>query len=119
MLSSDGSRPIETHSRCGYSAWLASFGKGEVDQPIAQDLRMDWWEYIFLALALFNVGRFAYAKLRSDQLSTLSQQVGEFLGAGKYAEANEIAKRALASAERQFGPDHPAFSTFLNNLGEH
>ena len=53
---------------------------------------------------------------QSDDLASLNQQVVALYGAGKYAEATDVAKRSLAVAERQFGPEHPAVSTALNNL---
>ena len=38
------------------------------------------------------------------------------LGQGKYAEATEVAKRALALAEKVLGPEHPHVGPALNNL---
>ena len=37
---------------------------------------------------------------------------------GKYAEVAAVAKRALAIAERKFGPYHHAVGLALNNLAE-
>jgi CHAT domain-containing protein/tetratricopeptide (TPR) repeat protein len=53
---------------------------------------------------------------QSDNLASLNQQVVALYGAGKYAEATDVAKRSLAVAEQQYGPEHPAVSTALNNL---
>jgi CHAT domain-containing protein/tetratricopeptide (TPR) repeat protein len=53
---------------------------------------------------------------QSDDLNTLNQQVVALYQAGKYAEATDIAQRALALAERRFGPDHARVAAALNNL---
>jgi hypothetical protein len=42
----------------------------------------------------------------ADDLAALDSQVVELYRAERYAEAMEVAKRSLALAERQFGPDH-------------
>jgi hypothetical protein len=52
---------------------------------------------------------------QSDNLKSLDQLVVQLCRAGEYVEATEIAKQALARAERKFGPDGP--TTRLNNLG--
>ena len=39
--------------------------------------------------------------------AALDQQMHQLYGAGRYAEATEIATHYLALAERQFGRDHP------------
>jgi hypothetical protein len=49
-----------------------------------------------------------------DELSSLSRQVQQLYGAGKYVEATEIAQRALA--ERQFGPNHPTVAGAISWL---
>jgi tetratricopeptide (TPR) repeat protein len=48
----------------------------------------------------------------------LAPRCTQLYQAGKYAEAQEIAKRALAVAERRYGLDHPNVATSLNNLAE-
>ena len=53
-----------------------------------------------------------------DDLAALNAQVIKLYQAGKYADATVIAKRSLALAEQQSGPDHPDVGTSLNNLAE-
>jgi CHAT domain-containing protein/Tfp pilus assembly protein PilF len=53
---------------------------------------------------------------RSDDIEILNQQVEQLDQAGKYSEAADIAKRALALAEDRFGPDHPIVAHMLNSL---
>jgi tetratricopeptide (TPR) repeat protein len=53
---------------------------------------------------------------RSDDLDTLTQQATQLFQAGKYAEATDVAQRALALAERLFGPNHTKVATALNAL---
>jgi tetratricopeptide (TPR) repeat protein/CHAT domain-containing protein len=73
---------------------------------------------IVFAVCSMAIGSFAAETQRSNELATLYQQVVQLYQAGKYAEATDIAKRALALAEHQFGPDHPTVGTALNNLAE-
>jgi len=51
-----------------------------------------------------------------DELETLIQQVERLYQAGKYAEATDVAQRALQLTEHQLGPEHPNVATRLNNL---
>jgi CHAT domain-containing protein/tetratricopeptide (TPR) repeat protein len=44
---------------------------------------------------------------QGGDLESLNQQVAQLYQAGQYREATDIAKRALALAERQFGLNHP------------
>jgi hypothetical protein len=53
---------------------------------------------------------------QSDDLDALNRQVEQLFQAGKYSEATDIAKRELAVAERQFGPDDAKIGAALNNL---
>lgn len=39
-----------------------------------------------------------------------------FMGSGRPGEAEPLSRRALATAERVLGPDHPDVATHLNNL---
>jgi CHAT domain-containing protein/tetratricopeptide (TPR) repeat protein len=71
---------------------------------------------IAFAVCLITIDSFAAETQRSDDLDTLNKQVVQLYQAGSYPEATDIAKRALALAERQFGPDHPTVGTALNNL---
>jgi tetratricopeptide (TPR) repeat protein/CHAT domain-containing protein len=50
-------------------------------------------------------------------VDSLGQQVEQLDVAGKYAEAAEVAKRELALAESQFGPNHPKVANALADLG--
>src|SRR5215472_3522879 len=52
----------------------------------------------------------------SEDLETLNRQVVQLFGAGRYAEATGIARRALALAEAQYGPDHLKVAAALNDL---
>jgi CHAT domain-containing protein/Tfp pilus assembly protein PilF len=71
---------------------------------------------IVLVVCLMAVGSIAAQAQHSDDLKSLNQQAVQLYSAGKYAEATVIAKRALAIAERKFGPGHPEVGTALNNL---
>jgi hypothetical protein len=44
---------------------------------------------------------------RPDEVADLNAEVARLYRAGKYAEATEIGKRALAIAEKALGPNHP------------
>jgi tetratricopeptide (TPR) repeat protein len=48
--------------------------------------------------------------------NALNRQVEQLYQVGMYFEASEIAKQALAIAERKFGPEHPVVAKALNNL---
>jgi len=52
----------------------------------------------------------------SDDLDALNQQVAALYQSGKYGEAMELSKRALALAESRFGRDHRNVSIRLNDL---
>jgi len=52
----------------------------------------------------------------SQQVELLNQEVVKLYQAGKYSLALEKAQQVLAIAEKVFGPEHPATSTFLSNL---
>ena len=72
-----------------------------------------------IILAAFSLGIGPLAKAQSgDDLKTLNQRLVRLYQAGKYAEATKIAKRALALAQRQFGPSHAEVAVALNNLAE-
>jgi tetratricopeptide (TPR) repeat protein len=53
-----------------------------------------------------------------DDLAALSEQVVQLSGQAKHADATPIAQRALALAERLYGPDHPETATSLDKLAE-
>ena len=67
------------------------------------------------ALLVVGAGLVARAQDTGD-LDALNKQVGALYSQGKYSEAVEVAKRSLALAEMNFGPDHLRVSTSLNNL---
>jgi CHAT domain-containing protein/tetratricopeptide (TPR) repeat protein len=71
-----------------------------------------------MAVALLVVIESAPTRVRSDDLSAVSQQAKELREAGRYVEATEIAQRAVALAEGQFGPEDPKVADALELLGE-
>jgi tetratricopeptide (TPR) repeat protein len=73
---------------------------------------------MFVACAALTVSARLFEVESADDLDALNRQVFQLYQAGKYAEAQEIAKRALAVAERRYGLDHPNVATSLNNLAE-
>ena len=52
----------------------------------------------------------------AEELNACDQQFTQLYQAGKYKEAMNTAERAVALADRQFGSDHPAVGTRINNL---
>jgi tetratricopeptide (TPR) repeat protein len=52
----------------------------------------------------------------STDLGALNKQVEQLVRASKFPEATEVASRAVALAERQFGPDHMNVAQSLMNL---
>src|SRR5215467_6280131 len=71
----------------------------------------------FVSVALWiGLGLFTAQAQQADELESLNRQVVRLYQAGKYAEATDIAKRALAIAEKTLGPDHPTVGSTLNNL---
>jgi hypothetical protein len=71
---------------------------------------------IVAVACLMAIARIAAKAQPSDDLETLNQPVQELYKARRYEEATAIANRALAPAERQFGPDHPAVGKVLDEL---
>jgi tetratricopeptide (TPR) repeat protein len=65
-------------------------------------------------LALAGAAR-AQTAAEADRLNA---EVMRLLQAGKYAEAEPLAKRALALREQVSGPDHPDIGQSLNMLAE-
>jgi CHAT domain-containing protein/Tfp pilus assembly protein PilF len=55
--------------------------------------------------------------LAANDLAALNAQVGELYRQGKYREATEIAKKALALTESTLGAAHPDTLASVNNLG--
>ena len=71
---------------------------------------------ILVVVLVAGLGAPASRAQGADDLAALNAQVVKLYQAGKYAEATKIAKRSLALAEKQFGPDHPDVGQSLNNL---
>jgi hypothetical protein len=69
-----------------------------------------------IVFVILVIGSIAASAQQSDVLDALNQQVDQLSRAGKYAEASDIAKRALSLAERKFDSAHPTVSTLLNTL---
>jgi tetratricopeptide (TPR) repeat protein len=64
-----------------------------------------------------GAGTFVFFRPKTpEDLETLNRQVTQLRQAGKFVEATNLATRALAQAERQFGLDHPSVSIPINNL---
>jgi hypothetical protein len=53
---------------------------------------------------------------QGTEWEALTKETLELYRAGKYESAVVVAKQALAVAERNGGPDHPAVAQSLNNL---
>jgi CHAT domain-containing protein/tetratricopeptide (TPR) repeat protein len=71
---------------------------------------------IFVAFSI-GIGCPAVVAQHGDEVEALNVQVEQLYQAGKYGEATEVAKRALAMSERQFGADDPTVGACLNKLG--
>jgi CHAT domain-containing protein/tetratricopeptide (TPR) repeat protein len=64
-----------------------------------------------------GAGTFVLFRLKPpEDLEALNRQVTQLRQAAKYVEATDVAKRALAQAERQFGPDQLGISLALSTL---
>jgi hypothetical protein len=71
---------------------------------MAGDRRLRRAAALFFLVALsIGIGSASAQPQQSDDLDTLNQQIVRLYQAGKYAEATDIAKRALALAERRLG----------------
>jgi tetratricopeptide (TPR) repeat protein len=53
---------------------------------------------------------------QEEKWKELNQQAIKLYQEGKYAEATEIAQKAINVAEKTFGPNHANVATSLNNL---
>jgi hypothetical protein len=72
-----------------------------------------------LFFAFFNQFGPGAAKLRHlDGFQRLDQEAIRLSQAGKYPEAREAAKRAVAIAERRYGPNDPRVAGSVNLLAE-
>jgi tetratricopeptide (TPR) repeat protein len=72
---------------------------------------------IVLVVCLMAVGSLAAKAQPSDELLSLDQRILQLYKTGKYAEATDVAKRALTLAEGRFGTDHPNVTPQLTILG--
>lgn len=72
---------------------------------------------ILLVELICAVSISALAQSNEDP-GALSQQIVQLMNESKYKEAIPLAQRALALAEREFGPNHPEVGAALNNLAE-
>lgn len=70
--------------------------------------------FALLAISIATAG--AVAAQVPGQAEALNAQVGQLHSQGRFGEAMELAKRALAVAEKA-GPDAPVLAVALNNLG--
>ena len=64
-----------------------------------------------MALAL-NLGSTLLAATQSEDPNSLVDQYDQYYKAGKYEEAERIAKRPSALAETRVGRSHPAYAAF-------
>jgi tetratricopeptide (TPR) repeat protein len=80
----------------------------------------------FLGQSLYEEGKYqesanAYRKasaLRPDDATIINNLGASLAGAGRYAEAEPLYKRSLATREKSLGPDHPDVAQSLNNLAD-
>ena len=68
---------------------------------------------IFAAMVLLAA---TPTRAQSAGLNALSRDVARLYQAGKYDDAVLVAERALALAEKTFGPENPEVGVTLNNL---
>jgi len=69
-----------------------------------------------IAVLALCLGLVAGASAQEALWEDLDQQVNRLYQEGKYAEATEIAKRAVEVATKTFGPNDPKVATSLNDL---
>jgi tetratricopeptide (TPR) repeat protein len=69
-----------------------------------------------VALLVFLVAPAVFAQGGRIEWDNLNREVRELYRTGKYDRAVEVAKKALAVAEKNVGPDHPDVATSLENL---
>jgi CHAT domain-containing protein/tetratricopeptide (TPR) repeat protein len=71
---------------------------------------------IFFVAVSIGIASVPSCTQESDDFNALNRQVVQLYQAGKYAEATDVATRALALAEREFGANDSKVGTALNNL---
>ena len=69
-----------------------------------------------LACAAIAINVPAATDAQGIEWDTLNQEVMSLYEKGQYERAVVVAKKALAVAEEDAGPDHPSVATSLNNL---
>jgi tetratricopeptide (TPR) repeat protein len=81
-------------------------------------VRRLWRAVLVIALVavVTSIGSLAVQAQGPDDLDALNRRLGQLHKAGRYAEATAIAKKALALAERKFGPENTQVATALSNL---
>jgi tetratricopeptide (TPR) repeat protein len=83
----------------------------------SRPLRHTAAQIVFVIISIVILTNVTTAQ-QADDLNVLNRQVVGLYQAGKYAEATEIAKRAVDMAEWVLGSDHPDVGAYLNNLAE-
>jgi Tetratricopeptide repeat len=86
-------------------------------RPIGRDVCDHRITPVLAILGSIAIGSIPANAQQRDDLNSLNQRVDQLYAVGTYAEATEIAQRALALAEDQFGPDHPTVVALLSKLG--
>jgi CHAT domain-containing protein/tetratricopeptide (TPR) repeat protein len=75
------------------------------------------WAYFLILLLIWNVLLQSPAAAQSNSdLAAMSRQARDFVRSGNYTQAVAVAQRAIAQAERQFGPNHLQVAGPLNDL---
>jgi CHAT domain-containing protein/tetratricopeptide (TPR) repeat protein len=76
-----------------------------------------WLALIALAAVSSGLEPLKAGAQGAEDIAALNQQVAQLYAQNKYAEAAEVAKRALTQAETTLGPDNPDIRVLLSNLG--
>jgi CHAT domain-containing protein/Tfp pilus assembly protein PilF len=71
---------------------------------------------IILTACSMAIGSILASAQQNGDFNALTQQASKLRQAGKYADAVDVAKRAVAAAERRFGPDDAKVGTALIDL---
>ena len=72
--------------------------------------------FAFAFSLLFSALSLAHAQGAGVEWDALNREVMELYRAGEYDRAVAVAQKALHTAERNVGPDHPDVATSLENL---
>lgn len=95
-------------------------------RAVAQDRKQVADAAFFLGYSLYEQGKYrksaqAYERclqIESDDPYVMNNAALSMEGAGDYAGAEPLYRRALAIQEKSLGPDHPDVATTLNNLAQ-